>query len=127
MNKRCFLVGRKDSLFKQLVASLLVDMMDDLDLYENKSVELDALLEEIKSVHPDLIVLEEMSPFSEDSLMSRLLVNLPDLPVIVISEDSNLMHLIRCHTRMLGSSKDLIETINLTFNHHSNPNKENVA
>ena len=51
VNKRCFLVGRKDSLFKQLVASLLVDMMDDLDLYENKAVEFDALLEEIRKDH----------------------------------------------------------------------------
>ncbi|MBI5702567.1 MAG: hypothetical protein ACOYYF_10705 [Chloroflexota bacterium] len=126
MNKRCFLVGRKDSLFKQLVASLLVDMMDDLDLYENKAVEFDALLEEIKIASPHLLLLEEASPFSENSLMTRFLANLPALPVVVISEDSNLIYVVRCNARLLSSSRDLIEAIHLTFDHHFNPNKENV-
>lgn len=126
MNKRCFLVGRKDSLFKQLVASLLVDMMDNLDLYENKAVEFDALLEEIKFASPHLLLLEEASPFSENSLTTRFLASLPALPVVVISEDSNLIYVVRCNARLLSSSRDLIEAIHLTFDHHFNPNKENV-
>lgn len=126
MNKRCFLVGRKDSLFKQLVASLLIDMLDDLELHENQTIEFNGLLEEIHAVNPNLILLEDASPFSENSLMSRLLVSLPGLPLIVISEDSNLMHVIRCNTRLLGSSNDLIETITFTLDHHSNPTQENA-
>jgi hypothetical protein len=95
------------------VASLLVDMTDNLDLLENKTVDFDGLLKEIREANPDMILLEEVSPFTQNSLLIRILVNIPDLPVIVISEDSNIMHIVRCDTRLLSSSRDLIDTINL--------------
>ncbi|MDL1909163.1 hypothetical protein FBQ81_00505 [Chloroflexi bacterium CFX6] len=113
MAKQCFLIGQKNSLFQQLVASLLTDMADDLDLYENKTFDFDSLLDEIREAKPDMILLEEEAPFLENSLMIHLLTNVPNLPVIVISEDSNQMHVIRCRTRLLSSSRDLIEVINL--------------
>lgn len=113
MEKLCFLAGRKDSLFKQLVASLLMDATDHLELYENKSGEVAELLNEIKEAKPDMIVLEDSAPFAENSLLIRILIHVPEVPMIVISEDSNLIHVVRCQTRLLGSSNDLIETINL--------------
>jgi len=113
LEKCCFLVGRKDSLFKQLVASLLVDLNDQLELRENKAVDFGGLLDEIKDAKPDMILLEESSPFSENSLLTYLLINIPAMPVIVISEDSNLMHIVRRETKLLSSSSDLIETIDL--------------
>ncbi len=88
-------------------------MADDLDLYENKTFDFDSLLDEIREAKPDMILLEEEAPFLENSLMIHLLTNVPNLPVIVISEDSNQMHVIRCRTRLLSSSRDLIEVINL--------------
>lgn len=113
MEKRCFLAGRKESLFKQLVASLLRDATDDLELYENKSVEFGEMLSEIKESKPDMIILEESEPFTENSLLTRILIQIPEVPMIVISEDSNLIHIVRCQARLLSSSNDLIETINL--------------
>ncbi|NWG34674.1 MAG: hypothetical protein HXY42_09545 [Chloroflexi bacterium] len=114
-------------MFKQLVASLLVDMMDNLDVQENQTTDFEGLLDEIQAVDPHLILLEEAFPFSENSILSRLLMNLPDLPLIVISEDSNLMHVVRCNTRLLSSSRDLIETITVTLDHHFNSTKENAV
>lgn len=125
MDKRCFLVGRKDSLFKQLVASLLVDMMDNLDLQENTTTDFKAMLDEIRGAKPNMVLLEEVSPFSENSLTIRLLDSLPGLPLIVISEDSNLIRIVRSETRILGSSRDLIETLNLIHDQHFKPDKEN--
>ncbi len=101
-------------------------MMDNFELDESRTIEFDALLNEIEALHPHLILLEEASPFSSASLMTRLLVALPELPLIVISEDSNLMHVIRCQTRLLSSSQDLIETITATLEPYSNPIKENA-
>ncbi len=113
MEKRCFLVGKRDSLFKQLVASLLIDLTDGFVLYENKALEMENLLREIDHVRPDMILLEDMSPYSEGSLLSRLLFKTSDIPLIVISEDSNVMHVVRRESRLLSSSSDLIKTIHL--------------
>lgn len=41
MEKCCFLVGQKDSLFKQLVASLLSDLASNLKLNESRSTGLE--------------------------------------------------------------------------------------
>ena len=112
MDKCCFLIGRKDSLFKELVARLLVDLNASFELVENGAIDLDGLLVEIKDVDPNMILLEEDAPFSDDSLLMGLLINLPDLPVIVINEESSVMHVVHRETRALQSSNELIETIN---------------
>jgi len=113
LEKLCFLAGRKDSLFKQLVASLLNDLADNLKLYVSKAVDIEVLINEVAEVEPDMILLEDPSPFSKDSLLIRLLIERPNLPVIVISGDSNVMHIVRKETMLLNSSSDLIKTINL--------------
>lgn len=125
MDIHCFLVGRKDSLFRQLVASLLVDMIDNLDLHANTTIDFKVMLDEIRNANPNMVLLEETSPFSENSLTIRLLDSLPGLPLIVISEDSNLIRIIHSETRILGSSRDLIETMNLVHDQHLRPDKEN--
>lgn len=111
LKKRCFFLGRRDSLFRQLVASLLVDLTVNLDLYESDADSTGDLLEEVAEVEPHLILLEEASPFSEDSFLVRLLIAQPGVPVIVIGEESNYMYIIRLETKLLSSSDDLIKAI----------------
>ena len=113
LEKLCFLAGRKDSLFQQLVASLLNDLADNLKLHESEAGDIEGLLNEVAEVEPDMILLEDSSPFSQDSLLVQLLIDRPNLPVIVISEDSNVMHVVRRETMLISSSSDLIKTINL--------------
>ena len=112
MDKRCFLAIRNNSLLKHAVSSLLGDMTN-LNLFESKADNVDDLLKEISKIDPDMILLEELSPFSEESVLVRLLVIKPGLPVIVISEEANLMHIVRRETVQLSSSIQLIEAINL--------------
>ena len=112
MEKRCFLAGKQDSLFKQLVAGLLIDLADNLKLYECRAVDFDGLLDEVSKIEPHMILLEESSLFSEDSFLVRLLIAKPGLPAIVISENSNTMHIVRRETMLLSSSDDLINAIN---------------
>ncbi|GAB4449177.1 MAG: hypothetical protein OHK0041_10190 [Anaerolineales bacterium] len=109
------------------MASLLVDMMDNLDIQENQTTDFESLLDEIEMVQPHLILLEETFPFSENSILSRLLVKAPAVPLVVISADSNEMHVVRWNTRLLSSSRDLIETLNVTLDQQFNPTKENAV
>jgi chemotaxis response regulator CheB len=112
LEKRCFLAGWKDSLFKDLVVNLLNGSNNHLTLIESHAVDFEGLLYEISKAKPDVILLEESSPFSGDSFLVLLLVRNPNLPVIVISELSNEMHIMRRETLFLNSSSDLIRTIN---------------
>jgi DNA-binding NtrC family response regulator len=113
MKKRCFLAGRKDSLFKNLMANLLSDLIDDLDLQESHADDMEGLLNEISETEPAFILLDDSSPFSGESPLVRILIHRPNLPVIVISEDSNLMHIVHRETRIINSSNDLVKAVNL--------------
>jgi len=112
LKKICYLVGQKDSLFKQLVAGLLRDLANNLKLYESQSDDFDDLLNEVSMIKPDMILLDAVSPFSRDSLLIPLLISQPNVPVIVISQDSNEMHIVRRESMLLTSSSDLIKIIN---------------
>lgn len=101
-------------------------MMDNLELHENTTADFKDLLDEIRNAKPDLVLLEEISPFTENSLTIRLLDSLPNLPLIVISEDSNLIRIFHSETRTLSSSRDLIETLNIMLDQRSKPDKESV-
>ena len=113
MKKRCFLAGRNNSLFKNLVATLLNDLLKDLDLHESQADDLEGLLNEISETDPTLILLDDSSPFSSDSPLIRILMHKPNLPVIVISENSNFMHIVRRETQIINSSSDLVKAVNL--------------
>lgn len=112
MNKRCFLAITKNSLFKKAVFSLVMNMTKELELFESNATNVEDLLKEMLEVNPDLILLEDSSPFHEESSLIRLLITKPSLPVIVISEDVNYMHIVRRETVQLSSSIELIEAIN---------------
>jgi chemotaxis response regulator CheB len=111
LEKRCFFVAPKDSLFKQLVAGLLLDLADDINLYESRAVDFERLMDEFLVVSPDVVLLDEASPFSKDDFLVRLLIMKPGVPVIVISHESNSIHVVRRETQLLSSSHDLINML----------------
>lgn len=113
MKKLCFIAGKRESLFKNLVANLLNGLIDDLRLQESQANDFEELLAEISDADPTLILLDEASPFSGNSVLGRILAYRPDLPVIVLSEDSNLMHIVRKETKVIDSSSDLADAVNL--------------
>jgi len=113
MKKRCFLAGKNDSLFKSLVASLLNDLINDVELQESHADDLEGLLNEISETDPTLILLADASPFSGESPLFRILMHKPNLPVIVISEDSNMMHIVHRETKIIKSSNDLVNAVNI--------------
>ena len=113
MKKRCFLAGRNDSLFKNLVATLLNDLIKDLDLHESQAEDMEGLLNEISETEPTLVLLDDSSPFSGESPLIRILMHRPGLPIIVISENSNVMHIVRKETQIINSSSDLVKAVNL--------------
>jgi len=113
MKKLCFIAGEKDTLFKTLIANLLNGRIDDMDVQESQADDFDGLLAEITEADPTLILLDDSFPFSKDSFLIRILLHKPELPVVVISEDSNLMHLVRKETKTINSSNDLVNVVNL--------------
>ncbi len=114
VEKRCFLAVRHNTLLKQAIKSLLMDMADNLEVLESKAIDSEELLKEVSITNPDILLLEEASLVSRDSLMTCLFIARPGLPIFVISEDDNTLHIVRCETIQLSSSTDFLNAINFT-------------
>jgi AmiR/NasT family two-component response regulator len=95
----------------QLVADLLIAQTKDLILHESRAHDVGSLLSDVEREQPNVVVLESPSPFTDETLLVQLLVRKPEVPLILISENSNTVHVIRCETSLLNTSKDLINTI----------------
>ena len=114
MDKRCLLWLCKDTLLKEVISSLLLDISNDIELLESSVHDFETLLRGVSHVDPDVIVLEASSPFSEESQLVRVLMARPGRPVIVVSQEHNWMHVMRWETVKLESAYDLIDVMKLT-------------
>ena len=94
--------------------NLLNDTNHSLIVYESQAVDFEEMLNEVTRNEPDVILLDESFPLSTTSTLICLLTAKPALPVIVIGEDDNLMHIIHHETVRIHSPMDLINAINLT-------------
>ncbi len=95
------------------MSSLLLSMTDDIALFESTTHDLEGFLKEVSHAEPDLILLEESSPFSAEALLVRVLIAKPGTPVIVISQENNWIHVVRRQTVRLRSANDLIDAMKL--------------
>lgn len=112
MDKRCLLLVCKDTLFRQVVLGLLLDIHENVEMFESAARTIHDLLNEVSDIDPDIILLEETSPLSEEFRLVHMLLAKPGRPVIVISQEHNWMHVVHCETVQLSSANDLINAIN---------------
>ncbi len=95
------------------MSSLLLSMTTDIALFESTTHDLDCFLQEVSHTEPDLILLEESSPFSAEAQLVHVLIAKPDIPVIVISQENNWIHVVRRESVRLRSANDLIDAMKL--------------
>lgn len=114
LGKRCLLfVCNQDTLFRQILSNLLVNVDDHVEIFESTARNVNDLLNDVSNINPDIILLEESSPLSVDSPLVHVLFARPGRPVIVISQEHNWIHTVRWETIQLRSADDFINTIAL--------------
>ncbi len=111
MDKRNVLLVCKHILFKQIMSKLLLNISDEVELFESTTQDVECLLQDVSDIDPDLIFLEEDSPLSAESFLMRVLVARPGRPVIVVNQEDNWMHVVRWETVKLRSADDLLDAM----------------
>jgi hypothetical protein len=107
----CFLLVFRDALFKQVLSNLLVEMNSRFEVFESNSEIVDDLLIEISKLQPDTVLLEETSPLSGNSCLFHLVKEMRGRPIIVVSQEYNLMHIVNWRTVPVETVNDLIKSI----------------
>jgi hypothetical protein len=107
----CFLLVFKDTLFKQIVLSLLGEMDSDIQFLESSADDIDSLLNEISEFRPNTVLFEEASPLWSASCLIHLLKEMPGCPIVVISQEHNLVHVVHWQTLEVEKADDLFKSI----------------
>jgi hypothetical protein len=91
---------------------LLIEMTHKIDTFESTANDVDDLLQEVSILGPDMVLMEEGSPFAAASCLGHMLMAMPGCPVIVVSQEHNLLHVVHWQTVQVETARDLIEFIN---------------
>lgn len=70
-----------------------------------------ALVMDISELDPDYVLFEESTPLTSKSMLVDLLTICPGLRVIVISENSNWLHIYHKRNMLLTSPEDLLTAL----------------
>jgi hypothetical protein len=82
-----------------------------MEIFESSAANIDDLLREVSNLRPDTVLVEETSPLSVASSLVHLMKAMPGHPVVVLSQEQNLMHVVQWQTVHVEKANDLVELI----------------
>jgi len=106
----CVLVVEADVLLKRAFASLLT-LGGDLEIVISEARDIQELLDDISKTKPDTVLFSESIPFSRIDSLTRILMIRPMPKVVIVSEDSNWLHIINQEDRLVTDLRDLLSVI----------------
>lgn len=112
MATSCVLVAQQPELLNQALAGLLTGSKTKHAMITSEARSLDELMMEIADLMPDVIVLGESKPLAARDTLAPLLMAYPELRVIVVSEDTNWLHVFHKKDLLLTRQSDLLDLIN---------------
>jgi DNA-binding NarL/FixJ family response regulator len=107
----CVLVMKTDVLIKRAFVSLM-SLGDQFEVVVSEAIDISELAADINKTRPDVIFLSVSLPLAQIDCLSRLIIRYPGLKVIVVSEDSNWLHIFKHEDKLLTSLDDLLLIIN---------------
>jgi chemotaxis response regulator CheB len=99
---------------RHLIADGILSLLTrelDLDVFDATFRDEITVLEEIKVINPEVLVMDASSPFTNSFLFLSLLNDCPDLRVIVIDERKNLMRIYEKQELVVARVADLFAAI----------------
>jgi hypothetical protein len=110
----CVLILHNDWLMKRALAGILNDAGKKLNVCVTEAGDLAGLRAEIVRLGAEMVFLRESTPFAENQVILQLLTDHPNLRVVVVSEESNWLHIFRKEDRLLTGFPDFVSLLQST-------------
>ena len=107
MKMTCLLAIQQHSLMNQALITALLSSTSENMVITSLANDLDTLISEIAEMKPYVVLLGEATPLAAKDSLARLLMSLPELRVIVVSEDTNWLHIFNKKDVLLTRQSDL--------------------
>jgi len=111
----CVLVMKNDWLMKRALEGILQSVGDGLKVCISEASGVSGVSAEISQVQAGVILLGEYMPLAEDAAIMQLLAAHAKLRVIVVSEQSNWLHIFCKEDRLLAGLPELLSIIDTPF------------
>jgi DNA-binding response OmpR family regulator len=103
---------KNNPVLKQALSNLLIEA-NGFELFIGKATNLSELLDEFSKINPQIVLLDDSFPYDGNPLLIQISIIQPNIPIIVVSGEKNLLDIVRRETIKISSPGDLINTINL--------------
>lgn len=111
MHMTCLLAMQEYSLMNQALITALLSSVSENKVVTSAANDLETLITEIAELNPDVILLGEATPLAAKDTLAHLLMCFPELRVIVVSEDTNWLHVFHKKDLLLTRQSDLLDII----------------
>ena len=111
MSTTCLIALPTDSLLYRALVSILPSARSELRLVSSTANDLAGFMAEISDLKPDIVVVAESTPLAAKDTLGRLLMSHTELRVVVVSEDTNWLHVFHKKDMEMTRQADLLDVL----------------
>ena len=111
MNIPSVLIIKKNSILTQAMRSILHSSGSKINVLNSTAIDLQHLIADIGNLDPDVVLIEESMTIENSEMLPRLLMVFPNKRLIVVSNDSNWLHIYRKNDMLMTRPSDLLSSI----------------
>ncbi len=111
MEKTCVIVMRQDSLLNRAMGSILLNSNPALKVFTSQAKDVGELITEVAELKADFVIMEESTPMATEEILGRLLMSYSELHVIVVSEETNWLHVFHKRDLLMKRQADFLSVL----------------
>jgi chemotaxis response regulator CheB len=107
----CVLVMKQDSLLNRALASALLRSDCEIKIIPSSASDAKGLIAETSKFKPDIVIIGESMPLARKDALGSLLMSYPEMRVVVVSEDTNWLHIFHKTDKLMTRQADLLDVL----------------
>jgi DNA-binding NarL/FixJ family response regulator len=111
MGMICILAIQQYSLMNHALANALRSSIPAYEVVTTNANDLESLITEISHLKPAVVLLGESMPLAAKDTLAHLLMCFPELRVVVVSDDTNWLHVFHKKDVLLTRQSDLLDIV----------------
>jgi hypothetical protein len=98
-------------MLNRALTDLLHGSECELKIITSGANDVHGLIAETSKVKPDIVILGESTPLARMDVLGNLLMSYPQMRVVVVSEESNWLHIFDKKDKLMAQNSDLLDVL----------------
>ncbi len=111
MTITCLLAIPNNTLLDRALGSIIVNGSPEIKVVTSKAKTLAELVVEISDLDVDVVIVGESMPMAAKDALVSLLMSFTELRVVVVSEDTNWLHIFHKKDSLMTRQADLLDVL----------------